>query len=134
MICSPAIVDAVTAASYPRTAEWTRYMIGATPLTNPTAFYERSIVNFVDKLRSPIVFLYVGADPFAPLQQLQQFAVQAEVKNKWYDYRIFDGEQADWRLWRSPTKRQSLEALEAFFDKNVFGRDVEVRLSRSSSR
>ena len=34
-VCINAIVDAVTAASYPETAEWARYMIGATPLENP---------------------------------------------------------------------------------------------------
>jgi dipeptidyl aminopeptidase/acylaminoacyl peptidase len=128
------IVDAVTASSYPRMSEWTRYLIGATPLSNPIPYYERSIVNFIDKLRSPIIFIYAGADTLAPLQQLQQFAVQAEVKNKWYDYRIFEGEYADWRSWRSTTMRQSLEALDVFFEKNVLGRDVELRMGRTSSQ
>jgi dipeptidyl aminopeptidase/acylaminoacyl peptidase len=128
------IVDAVTAASYPRMSEWTRYLIGATPLTNPVAYYERSIVNFIDKLRTPIVFIYAGADALAPLQQLHQFGVQAEVRNKWYDYRVFEGEHADWRSWRATTMRQSLEALDLFFEKNILGRDVELRLSRTSNR
>jgi len=130
-ICINAILDAVTAASYPETAEWTRYMIGATPLESPTAYYERSIVNFVDKLRTPIVLFYAGHNPRAPFQQLQQFAVQAEVKGRWYDYRIFDNESGDWGTWRPANARVALEAIEAVFDKYLLDREREIRLTRN---
>jgi dipeptidyl aminopeptidase/acylaminoacyl peptidase len=130
-VCINAIVDTVTAASYPETAEWAHYMIGATPLENPTAYYERSIVNFVDKLRTPIIFLYAGHNPRAPFQQLQQFAVQAEVKGRWYDYRVFENESGDWGTWRPANTRFALEAMEAVFDKYLLGREREVRLSRN---
>src|SRR4030095_7264566 len=40
-VCINAIVDTVTAATYPETAEWAHYMIGSTPLENPAAYYER---------------------------------------------------------------------------------------------
>jgi len=130
-VCINAIVDTVTAASYPETAEWARYMIGATPLENPTAYYERSIVNFVDKLRTPIIFLYAAHNPRAPSQQLQQFAVQAEVRGRWYDYRVFENESGDWGTWRPANTRFALEAMEAIFDKYLLGREREVRLSRN---
>ena len=130
-VCINAIVDTVTAASYPETAEWARYMIGGTPLENPTAYYERSIVNFVDKLRTPIIFFYAAHNPKAPLQQFQQFAVQAEVKGRWYDYRVFENESGDWGTWRPANTRFALEAMEAVFDKYLLGREREVRLSRN---
>jgi dipeptidyl aminopeptidase/acylaminoacyl peptidase len=130
-VCINAIVDTVTAASHPETAEWAHYMIGASPLESPTAYYERSLVNFVDRLRTPVIFLYAGHNPRAPIQQLQQFAVQAEVKGRWYDYRIFDNEAGDWGTWRPANTRFALEAIEAVFDRNLLGREREVRLSRN---
>lgn len=126
-----AIVDTVTAASYPETAEWARYMIGSEPLNNPIAYYERSLVNFVDKLRTPIVFLYAGHNPMAPFQQLQQFAVQAEVKGRWYDYRVFENESGEWRTWRAANMRFALETMEAVFEKHLMGRERDIRLSRT---
>jgi dipeptidyl aminopeptidase/acylaminoacyl peptidase len=126
-----AIVDAVTAASYPATEEWSRYMIGATPLENPAPYYERSIVNFVDALRTPIIFLYARQNPSAPFQHLQQFAVQAEVKGRWYDYRVFENEFGGWRTWRTSTLRNTLDGIEAMFEKYIDGRDRDVHLSRN---
>lgn len=129
-VCLYGIVDAVTAASYPRMESWSRYMIGASPMIAPLAFYERSLTNFVDKLRTPIVFLYTGNDPSTPFQQLQQFAVQAEVKGKWFDYRVFENESDGWQYWRPNNLRQALEAMDALFEKHLLGRDREIRLSR----
>jgi len=126
-----AIVDTVTAASYPGTEDWSHYMIGSTPIENPTPYYERSIVNFVDTLRTPIVFLYARQNPSAPFQQLQQFAVQAEVKGRWYDYRVFENEFGGWRTWRPSNMRLALEGIEAVFEKYLQGRDRDVRLSRN---
>ena len=126
-----AIVDTVTAASYPDTEEWSHYMIGSTPIENAMPYYERSIVNFVDSLRTPIVFLYARQNPSAPFQQLQQFAVQAEVKGRWYDYRVFENEFGGWRTWRPSNMRLALEGIEAVFEKHLQGRDREVRLSRN---
>jgi dipeptidyl aminopeptidase/acylaminoacyl peptidase len=129
-VCLYGIVDAVTAVSYPGMESWSRYMIGASPMTAPLPFYERSLTNFVDKLRTPIVFLYIGNDPSTPFQQLQQFAVQAEVKGKWFDYRIFENESDGWQYWRPNNLRLALEATDALFEKHLLGRDREIRLSR----
>ena len=126
------IVDAVTANSYPDMDVWSRYMIGGSPTDAPLPFYERSLVNFVDKLRTPIIFLYPGRDPSAPFQQLQQFAVQAEVKGKWFDYRVFENETGGWRSWRQSNFRQALEAMDALFEKYLLGRDRDIRLSRGA--
>jgi dipeptidyl aminopeptidase/acylaminoacyl peptidase len=126
-----AIVDTVTAASYAETNEWTRYMIGSTPLENPMPYYERSIVNFVDTLRTPIVFLYARQNHAAPFQQLQQFAVQAEVKGRWYDYRVFENEFGGWRTWRPVNMRLALEGIEAVFEKYLLGAEREIRLGRN---
>jgi dipeptidyl aminopeptidase/acylaminoacyl peptidase len=125
------IVDAVTAASYPAMESWTRYLIGSAPMADPLAFYERSLVNFVDKLRTPIIFLYTRDSGSAPFQQLQQFAVQAEVKGKWFDYRVFDSESEGWQYWRPSNMRLTLEAMDALFEKHILGRDREIRLSRN---
>jgi dipeptidyl aminopeptidase/acylaminoacyl peptidase len=124
------IVDAVTAASYPGTTDWAHYMIGRSPIENPIAYYERSLVNFVDKLRTPIIFLNAGHSATAPFQQLQQFAVQAEVKGRWYDYRVFENEWGDWSTWRPANVRSAMEAIDAVFEKFLMGRDRDVRLSR----
>ncbi len=130
-VCLYGIVDAVTAASYPGMAQWTRYMIGGTPMANPLPFYERSLVNFVDKLRTPIIFLYARDDAAAPFQQLQEFAVQAEVKGKWFDYHVFENESDGWQHWRPNNLRQVLEGMDALFEKHLMGRDREIRLSRN---
>ncbi len=111
--------------------EWTRYFIGSTPMANPLPFYERSLVNFVDKLRTPIIFIYAAENGAAPFQQLQQFAVQAEVKGKWYDYRIFENESEGWQYWRTNNLRHALEGMDALFEKYLLGRDREIRLSRN---
>jgi dipeptidyl aminopeptidase/acylaminoacyl peptidase len=100
-------------------------------MTNPLAFYERSLVNFVDKLRTPIIFLYPGDNRSAHFQQLQQFAVQAEVKGKWFDYRIFENESEGWQYWSPNSLRLTLEAMDALFEKHLLGRDREIRLSRN---
>ena len=130
-VCINGIVDAVTAASYPETSAWAHYMIGGNPLQNPMAYYERSLVNFVDKLRTPIVFLNAGHSFTSPPQQLQQFAVQAEVKGRWYDYRVFENESGDWATWRVANTRYALEAMEALFAKHLLGGEREIRLSRN---
>ncbi len=130
-VCLYGIVDAVTAVSYPGMAAWARYMIGSSPMTAPLPYFERSLVNFVDKLRTPIIFLYTGGDPSTPFQQLQQFAVQAEVKGKWFDYRVFENESEGWRYWRPNNLRLSLEAMDALFEKHLLGRDREIRLGRN---
>jgi dipeptidyl aminopeptidase/acylaminoacyl peptidase len=130
-VCLYGIIDAVSAASYPSSEAWTRYLIGESPMTAPFPFYERSLVNFVDKLRTPIIFLYTNNDPRAPFQQLQQFAVQAEVKGKWFDYRIFNSESESWLTWHPASMRQTLEAVEALFEKHLLGREREIRLTRN---
>lgn len=130
-VCLYGIVDAVTAASYPSMGNWSRYMIGSTPISNPLPFYERSLVNFVDKLRTPIIFFYAGDDTSAPFQQLQEFAVQAEVKNKWFDYRVFENESEGWQHWRPNNLKQALEGMDALFEKHLLGRDREIHLSRN---
>jgi hypothetical protein len=100
-------------------------------MANPLSYYQRSLINFVDKLRTPIIFFYPKDRVSAPFQQLQQFAVQAEVKGKWFDYRVFENESEGWQHWRPNTIRQTLEGMEALFDKNLLGRDREIRLSRN---
>ena len=129
-VCLYGVVDAVTAASNPGMRAWTRFMIGDSPMSSPFPFFERSLINFVDKLRTPIIFFYTGDGPNPSLQQLQQFAVQAEVKAKWFDYRIFETESEAWQYWRPVSMRQTLEAMDALFEKHLLGRDREIRLSR----
>jgi dipeptidyl aminopeptidase/acylaminoacyl peptidase len=129
--CINGIVDTVTASSYPGMGVWTRYLIGDSPMANPLPFYERSLVNFIDKLRTPMLFFYAGDNPAAPFQQLQQFAVQAEVKGKWFDYRVFDSESEGLQSWRPNNLRQVIEATEALFDKYLLGHEREIRLTRN---
>jgi len=130
-VCLNGITDAVTAASYPSSDNWSRYFIGSTPMANPFAYYQRSLVNFVDKLRTPIIFFSAGDYVASPFQQLQEFAVQAEVKGKWFDYRVFDNESEGWQHWRPNNLRQTLEGMDALFEKHLLGRDREIRLSRN---
>jgi acylaminoacyl-peptidase len=129
-VCLYGIIDAVTAVSYRGMDVWSRYLIGGTPMTNPLSFYERSLVNFVNKLRTPIIFLYARDDPSAPFQQLQQFAVQADVNGKWFDYRVFENESGGWQSWRPNNLRLALEGMDALFERHLLGRDREVRLGR----
>ena len=130
-VCLYGITDAVTAVSYPTTDNWPRYLIGSTPMANPLSYYQRSLVNFVDTLRTPIIFFLAGDNIASPFQQLQEFAVQAEVKGKWFDYRVFDNESEGWQYWRPNNLRQTLEGMDALFEKHLLGRDREIRLSRN---
>ena len=125
------ITDLVTAASYPVTASWIRYMAGGTPMDVPRPYYERSLINFVGTLRTPIIFLYGGADVSVPFQQIEQFAVQAEVEGKWFDYRAFAGEPHGWQHWRPNSVRVALEAAHALFDTHLLGRARPITLSRN---
>jgi len=56
--------------------------------------------------------------------------VQAEVKGKWFDYRIFDNESDGWQSWRPNTVRLAMEGIDALFEKYLLGRDRDIRLSR----
>ena len=125
------VIDLVTASSYPTMATWTRYMIGSTPIAAPLLFYERSLTNFVDTLRTPIIFFYGGSDPTAPFQQIEQFAVQAEAQGKWFDYRVFDGEPHGWHRWRPSSMRVALEATDALFENHLMGGNRPIRLTRN---
>ena len=129
--CLYGIVDAVTAASYPEMRSWTRYMIGSTPIDSPFRYYQRSLINFVDRLRVPVTFVYAGNDRMAPIQQLHQFIVNAEVKGKSYDYRIFENEPHGWRRWRPTTLQLSLVAMDTLFAEHVLGKQGNARLSRN---
>jgi hypothetical protein len=88
-------------------------------------------VNFVDKLRTPIIFLYAEHDAATPFQQLQQFAVQASVKGKWFDYRVLENEAEGWQHWRPNNLRLALEGMDALFEKHVLGKDRQIRLTRT---
>lgn len=125
------IVDAASAFSYPTMEAWTRYMIGATPMTNARSFYERSILNFVDKLRTPIVFIYASDDGSAPVQQLHQFAVSAEVNAKWFDYQILQNEPRGYLRWRPQSLRVALEGVGALFERFLQGKDRDIKLTRN---
>jgi hypothetical protein len=106
-------------------------MIAESPMQTPLPFYERSLLNFVDKLRTPIIFLYAANDPSAPFQQLQQFGVQAQVKGKWFDYLIFQNERAGWQHWRPASLRLAIESMDALYEKHLLGMEREIRMSRN---
>jgi dipeptidyl aminopeptidase/acylaminoacyl peptidase len=125
------VVDLVTASSYPSLNAWTRHLTGSTPLTAPEPYYERSLTNFVSTLRTPIVFLYGGSDPEAPLQQIEQFAVQAEIEGKWFDYRVFEVEPHGWHLWRPSSLRVALDASNALLETYLRGRSRNISLTRN---
>ena len=125
------IVDLVTASSYPAMTAWARYITGSTPLAAPEPYYERSLTNFVGALRTPIIFLYGGNDPRAPFQQIEQFAVQAEIEGKWFDYRVFDSEPHGWHRWRPASLHVVLEASNALFERYLRGRNRDIRLTRN---
>ena len=125
------VVDLVTAFRYPTMDVWSNYMIGSTPIDTPTPFYERSLINFVDELRTPIIFLYGESDPLAPIQQIEQFAVQADTKGKWFDYRVFREETHGWHRWRPSSIRVALEAANALFENNLMGGNRTIRLTRN---
>jgi dipeptidyl aminopeptidase/acylaminoacyl peptidase len=125
------IVDLVTASSYPEMQRWTRYMLGASPMNAPRPYYERSLTNFVPALRTPIIFLYGGRDPNAPVQQIEQFAVQAEVAGKWFDYRIFEAEPHGWQRWTPSSLATTLEATDAMLETYLLGRNRPINLTRN---
>ncbi len=125
------IVDLATASSYPALTAWTRYITGSTPLAAPAPYYERSLINYVDALRTPIIFLFGSHDRRAPFQQIEQFAVQAETEGKWFDYRVFESEPDGWHRWRPTSVRVALEASSALFETYLRGRNREIRLTRN---
>ena len=66
-----------------------------------------------------------------PFQQIEQFAVQAEIEGKWFDYRIFEAEPHGWHRWRPASLRVVLEASNALFERYLRGRNREIRLTRN---
>ena len=57
--------------------------------------------------------------------------MQAEVKGKWFDYRTLENESEGWQFWRPANLRQTLEAMDALFDKYLLGHDRDIRLTRN---
>jgi dipeptidyl aminopeptidase/acylaminoacyl peptidase len=61
-------------------------LLGGTPSQNPEAYRTASPVNFVDRIRTPLLLLHGSADDFAPYQHSVELAKALERAHKVYEF------------------------------------------------
>jgi len=118
--------DLVTLSTYAGMEGWNRFLIGKTPVENPKNYYDRSIIYHADRVKVPLLFLYAQGDSAARFQQIEQYAVQAEMHGNWYDWAVYKDEPHGWYHWRPDSVRQSLEAMSRTFDHFILGRAHDI--------
>jgi dipeptidyl aminopeptidase/acylaminoacyl peptidase len=118
--------DLVTLSTYAGMEGWNRFLIGKTPVENPSNYYSRSIIYHANRVKVPLLFLYAQGDSAARFQQIEQYAVQAEIHGNWYDWVVYKDEPHGWYHWRPDSVRQSLEAMSRTFDHFVLGQPHDV--------
>jgi len=63
-----------------------------TPESNPEFYYERSPINFLDKIKAPVLILHGAKDPRCPVTEAYQVIELLKKHGKTFEYKIYDDE------------------------------------------
>jgi dipeptidyl aminopeptidase/acylaminoacyl peptidase len=92
-------------------------LIGPWPAAKDV-YYQRSPINFVDRLSCPVILLQGLEDRVVPPSQAEAMAEALRAKGLPFAYLAFEGEQHGFR--KAENIKRALEA-EAYFYASVFG-------------
>jgi dipeptidyl aminopeptidase/acylaminoacyl peptidase len=126
--------DLVTLSTYGSMEGWNRYLIGETPMENPENYFERSIIYHAERVDVPLLFLYAQGDGAARFQQIEQYGIQAEIHDNWYDWVVYAGEPHGWYHWRPDSVRKSMEIMGQMFRTFVSGEAIDIKETAARQR
>ncbi|MEM3699743.1 MAG: S9 family peptidase [Candidatus Bathyarchaeia archaeon] len=63
-----------------------------TPESNPEFYYERSPINFIDKIKAPVLILHGAKDPRCPVTEAYQVIDLLKKHGKTFEYKIYPDE------------------------------------------
>ncbi|MGE3276642.1 MAG: prolyl oligopeptidase family serine peptidase [Vicinamibacterales bacterium] len=126
--------DLVTLSTYAGMEGWNKYLIGKTPMENPSNYYNRSIIYHLDRVKVPLLFLYAQGDSAARFQQIEQYGIQAEIHGNWYDWVEYAKEPHGWYHWRPDSVRYALTIMSPMFDRFVLGREHDIHAVAAEQR
>lgn len=63
-----------------------------TPESNPEFYYERSPINFLDKIKAPVLILHGAKDPRCPVTEAYQVIELLKKHGKTFEYKIYPDE------------------------------------------
>jgi len=119
--------DLVTLSTYAGMEGWNKFLIGKTPMENPSNYYSRSIIYHAARVKTPLLFLYAQGDSAARFQQIEQYGIQAEIHGNWYDWVVYAKEPHGWYHWRPDSVKQSLTIMSRMFDHFILGEKHDVK-------
>lgn len=103
-------------------------MVGrlGTPHQNPDAYFNSSAINFIDRIKAPLLILHGTNDPNVTLLQSILLIDQLLKKDKRFDFEIYPGELHFFAKRRSWV--DAFAKIERFFDENVrHARNVDTK-------
>jgi dipeptidyl aminopeptidase/acylaminoacyl peptidase len=90
-----------------------------TPETHPDLYQDRSAVNFIEQVRSPLLILQGGRDPRVPLSEAEQMRDRMAAAGKTHGYHVYMDEGHGFR--KIENVADSLHRTAAFFDEHMTG-------------
>jgi dipeptidyl aminopeptidase/acylaminoacyl peptidase len=85
-----------------------------TPETHPNLYHDRSAINFIEQVRSPLLILQGGRDPRVPLAEAEQMRDRMAAAGKTYGYHVYMDEGHGFR--RIENVVDSMHRTLSFFD------------------
>jgi dipeptidyl aminopeptidase/acylaminoacyl peptidase len=93
------------------------------PASDPQPYLDRAPVRHVDRLSAPVAFFQGAEDRIVPPSQTEEMVSALRARGVPTLYLLFDGEQHGFR--QAVNIERALEAEAAFFQTEVFGKNVE---------
>ncbi len=90
-----------------------------TPETHPDLYHDRSAINFIEQVRSPLLILQGGRDPRVPLAEAEQMRDRMAAAGKTYGYHVYMDEGHGFRKIENVV--DSLHRTVDFFDEHMAG-------------
>ena len=85
-----------------------------TPETHPDLYHDRSAINFIEDVRSPLLILQGGRDPRVPLTEAEQMRDRMAAAGKTYGYYVYMDEGHGFRKIENVV--DSMHRTIGFFD------------------
>ncbi len=89
-----------------------------TPDENPTFFYERSPINFVDQIQAPLLMIQGANDPRTPLSEAKSMARQLAAMGKLHDLHVYPNEGHG--LQKRENREDAFNRVLAFFNEYLY--------------
>lgn len=91
-------------------------LMGGSPSTNPSLYFQSSGINYVTAQSPPTLILHGGHDPIVPASQSTELVAKLQVNNVPHEYVFYPTEGHE---WFGANLAHSFNAIEAFLEEHV---------------